>query len=189
MFGRKTLLVAMVATLLFPLESDGQLFKGRANRRANRNPATTVQAPVANTTCRFDPITGKCIVHPEQAGATAASSDPEMDAYMAHLYGAVPDQETAPAVAPAVPKAETKVDAKTALSRANAKLRMLNERALKAEAAAEAAMVEAELARTQQMDALVQSIEETTRAKKESGERYDAQIEKMLEQLADLENS
>lgn len=196
MFTKKVLLVAFGAMLMFPFQSDAQLFKRRAERKANQQQAPTIQAPATNSACIF--VEGQCIVHSAQTQATTGTvpvlvptGDYEMDAYMARLYGVVPAPAEEPVSESTAVTKETpeKVDTKTALNRANAKLRMLNKRAEQADKAAAEAMIEAELARAQQIEALKLALDETGRAMDEAQDRYDAQIQEMLNQLAELEPS
>ena len=192
---KKLLLVVVGAALLFlPTDADAQLFKRRAERRASR----TVQAPVSQSTCVYN-SQGICTLH-GAAGtgvatvptAAAATGDPEMDAYMARLNG-VPYQAAVPTpAAPAVQIAVVEESAaaltpQTTLDTANAKVRILNARLAAAEKAAADALVEAEIAKAQQVQALRNTIAEVTQDREASILEFDKRIAKMTEHLAVLE--
>jgi len=189
---KKLVIVAVGAMLMFPTVSDAQLFKGRANRRANRNAATTVRAPTNTGTCVYN-SQGQCITHTGSANsATVANKtgDTEYDNYLEYLSGGAAVQ--APAV-PAAPVAATPVPkpvtAKSSLDIANAKVKILNDRLAAAEAAAEQAQIEAEAARAAQIDALTNTIAEVEEAKLASIADFDGRIAKMTEQLVSLQTN
>ncbi len=191
---KKIIVAAVLAAWLFPAESDAQLFK----RRAERRNARTVQAPVSQSTCVYN-AQGICTLH-GAAGtgvatvptASAATGDPEMDAYMARLHG-VPYQAAVPTpAAPAVQIAVVEESAaaltpQTTLDTANAKVRILNARLAAAEKAAADALVEAEIAKAQQVQALRNTIAEVTQDREASILEFDKRIAKMTDHLAVLE--
>lgn len=88
MLRKKILLLAVGAVLLFPFESDAALFQRFKDRRAEREQATTVQAPTqTNSECRY--VNGVCVTHGGsgvvQLPPGTTGGDPELDAYMATL--------------------------------------------------------------------------------------------------------
>jgi len=196
MFTKKVLLIASVAMLSFPFQSDAQLFKGRAARKAARNSATTVQVPASTKTCVYN-TQGQCITHTAAVGpaTTAQTGDAEYDNYLSYLSGgasqtaAVQAPALPPTSPPAVPIVRKQITAKTSLDTANAKVKILNDRLAAAEKAAADAMVEAEAAKSAQIDALRNTIAEVEEAKAVSIADFDTRIANMTEQLAVLETN
>lgn len=161
---------AFGAVLLFPSESDGQLFKRLKARRAK-----TVEAPVNNTTCTDK----QCPIH---GGGNATNEDAEMEAYLATL-GYVQAAGIAE-VAPDVPAPEAAlVPAATEAQDVDAALAGVEQ--------AESALALAEEVLERAVEAENQAAIARSRAAEKEIERltaaHNAQIEALREQLVDLE--